>query len=71
MPKFTILLMPFVLVGVLEMLDWSPPEARTSREQIVSRKGCRCLVRDLPPATAQPEAAQEIAPRRESLEQPQ
>ena len=72
MPQFTILLMPFVLVGVLEMRGWShhlrrePAVSKSSAEKDVaalSAISCR-----LPP---QPEAAEEIAPRHESLEQPQ
>ena len=60
MPKFTILLMPFALVGVLETVDWAHHLARkrpASQSSEVEK-----VVAD---------AAEKAAPRRESLEQPQ
>ena len=60
MPKFTILLMPFVLVGVLETVDWAHHLARKPHASQLS---------EVEKVVA--EAAEEIAPRRESLEQPQ
>ena len=72
MPKFTLLLLPFVLVGALEMRGWShhltrePGVSKSSDEKNVA--ALSAISRRLPP---QPEAAEGIAPRRESLEQPQ
>jgi hypothetical protein len=59
MPKFTILLMPFVLVGVLETVDWAHHLARQPHASQLS---------EVEKVVA--EAPAEIAPRRESLEQP-
>ena len=59
MPKFTILLMPFVLVGVLETVDWAHHVARQPHASQLS-EGEKVVA----------EAPAEIAPRRESLEQP-
>ena len=59
MPKFTILLMPFVLVGVLETVDWAHHLARQRHASQLS---------EVEKVVA--EAPAEIAPRRESLEQP-
>ena len=56
MPKFTILLMPFVVVGVLETVDWAHHLARKRHASQVSEVE---------------KVAEEVAPRRESLEQPQ
>ena len=58
MPKFTILLMPFVLVGVLETVDWAHHLARQPHASQVS-DGDKVVA----------ETPAEIAPRRESLEQ--
>ena len=60
MPKFTILLMPFVLVGVLETVDWAHHLARKRHASQLS---------DVEKVVVK--AAEEIAHRRESLEQPQ
>ena len=72
MPKFTILLLPFALVGILEMRDWAhhpargPGVSQSSSEKHVA--ALSAIFRQLPP---QPEAAEKISPRCESLEQPQ
>ena len=59
MPKFTILLMPFAFVGILETVDWAHHVARQPHASQVS---------EVEKVVA--EAPEEIAPRRESLEQP-
>ena len=60
MLKFTILLMPFALVGVLETVDWTHHLARKRHVSQLS---------EVEKVVA--EAAEESAPRRDSLGQPQ
>ena len=62
MPKFTILLMPFVLVGILETVDWAHHLARMRKAHASRSSEVEKVVA---------EAAEEIAPRREFLGQPQ
>ncbi len=66
MPKFTILLMPFALVGILEMRGWShhlapePGVSQSFREQNAGAPPA--IFCQLPP---QPGAGQKIAPGHE------